>query len=161
MVPRSKALLFVALLLGGVAFIGVSFWGLHHRYVPPEAIEMSRRFISLIESGNLREAYTLTTQDDLSGPTLEAFETKTKSRIDQIVFTARPPIQWVGERGGFQTYGNRLRRWLAGRKLDPDLLRLEFTVGTPFEVRLVSFRDGKWKISYFQTHAALTVNSQQ
>jgi hypothetical protein len=154
MVPRTKALLFVALPLGSVAFIGVSFWGLHQRYVPPEAIEMSRRFISLIESGNLREAYTLTTQDDLSGPTLEAFETKTKSRIDQIVFTARPPIQWVGERGGFQTYGNRLRRWLAGRKLDPDLLRLEFTVGAPFEVRLVSLGDGKWKISYFQTHAA-------
>jgi len=158
MVPRTKAVLFVALLLGGVAFIGVSFWGLHQRYVPPKAIEMSRRFISLIESGNLREAYTLTTQDDLSGPTLEAFETKTKSRIDQIVFTARPPIQWVGERGGFQTYGNRLRRFLAGRKLDPDLLRLEFTVGAPFEVRLVSFGNGKWKISYFQNGSTVSSN---
>jgi hypothetical protein len=154
MLPRTKALFFAVLLLGGVAFIGVGFWGLHQRYVPPEAIEMSRRFISLIESGNLREAYALTTQDDLSGSTLDAFETKTKNRIGQIVFTARPPIQWVGERGGFQTYGNRLRRWLAGRKLDPDLLSLEFTVGGPFEVRLVSFGDGKWKISYFQTHAA-------
>ena len=103
MVPRTKTLLFAALLLGGVAFIGVTFWGLHQRYVPSEAIEMSRRFISLIESGDLHEAYTLTTQDDLSGPTLEAFETKSKNRINQIVFTARPPIQWVGERGGFQT----------------------------------------------------------
>jgi len=154
MVPRTKTLLFAALLLGGGTLIGVSFWGLHQRYVPPEAIEMSRRFISLIESGELRQAYALTTQDDLSGPNLEAFETKTKNRINQIVFTAHPPIQWVGERGGFQTYGNRLRSWLAGRKLDPDLLSLEFTVGGPFEVRLVSFGDGKWKISYFQTHAA-------
>src|SRR5260370_41179373 len=111
MVPRTKAGLFVALLLGGVAFIGVSFWGLHQRYVPPKAIEMSRRFISLIESGNLREAYTLTTQDDLSGPTLEAFETKTKSRIDQIVFTARPPIQWVCVQGWVHTTCAALRRF--------------------------------------------------
>jgi hypothetical protein len=48
---------------------------------------------------------------------------------------------------------NRLRRWLAGRKLDPNLLSLEFTVGTPFEIRLVSAGEGKWKISYFRTHA--------
>jgi hypothetical protein len=153
MLARSKTVLFAAL-LGGVAVIGVIFWGLHQRYVPSEAIEMSRRFISLIESGNLREAYALTTQDDLSGSTFEAFETKTRNRINQVVFVAHPPIQWVGERGGFQTYGNRLRRWLSGRKLDPELLSLEFTVGAPFEVRLVSVGEGKWRIRYFQTHAA-------
>jgi hypothetical protein len=154
MMPRTKTVLFAALILGAVGLTGVTFWGLHQRYVPPEAVEMSRRFISLIESGNLREAYALTTQDDLSGSTFEAFETKARNRIHQVVFVAHPPIQWVGERGGFQTYGNRLRRWLAGRKLDPDLLNLEFTVGAPFEVRLVSVGEGKWKIRYFQTHAA-------
>jgi hypothetical protein len=153
MLARSKTVLFAAL-LSGVAVIGVIFWGLHQRYVPSEAIGMSRRFTSLIESGNLREAYALTTQDDLSGSTFEAFETKTRDRINQVVFAAHPPIQWVGERGGFQTYGNRLRRWLAGRKLDPELLSLEFTVGAPFEVRLVSVGEGKWRIRYFQTHAA-------
>jgi hypothetical protein len=146
--------LLLAALFGSVALSGAIVWGLHQRYVPSEAIEMARRFISLIESGNLREAYALTTQDDLSGSTFEAFETKTRDRIDQVVFAAHPPIQWVGERGGFQTYGNRLRRWLAGRKLDPELLRLEFTAGAPFEVRLVSVGEGKWKIRYFQTHAA-------
>jgi hypothetical protein len=153
MLARTKTALFAAL-LGSVALIGAIFWGLHQRYVPSEAVEMSRRFISLIESGNLREAYALTTQDDLSGSTFEAFETKARNRINQVVFAAHPPIQWVGERGGFQTYGNRLRRWLAGRKLDPELLSLEFTVGAPFEVRLVSVGEGKWKIRYFQTHAA-------
>jgi hypothetical protein len=153
MLPRTKAVLFAAL-LGGVVLIAVTFWGLHQRYVPSEAIEMSRRFISLLESGNLREAYALTTQDGFSGSTFEAFETRTRNRIDQVVLAAHPPIQWVGERGGFQTYGNRLRRWLAGRKLDPELLSLEFTVGAPFEVRLVSVGEGKWRIRYFQTHAA-------
>jgi hypothetical protein len=154
MSSHSKPLLLL-LLLGGLIAMGTfAFWGLHQRYIPPEAIETSRRFISLIESGNLREAYTLTTQDDLSGATFEAFETRTKNRIDQTVFVAHPPIQWVGERGGFQTYGNRLRRWLAGRKLDPNLLNLEFTVGTRLEVRLVSAGEGKWKISDFQTHTS-------
>jgi hypothetical protein len=154
MPSRSKTLLLSLLLAGSLAMGAVIFWGLHQRYIPPEAMEISQRFISLIESGNLREAYALTTQDNLSGATFEAFETKTKNRINQIVFVARPPIQWVGERGGYQTYGNRLRRWLEGRKLDPDLLSLEFTVGAPFEVRLVSVGEGKWKISYFQTRAA-------
>jgi hypothetical protein len=154
MSSHSKPLLLL-LLLGAVIATGTfAFWGLHQRYIPPEAVDTSRRFISLIETGNLREAYALTTQDDLSGATFEAFETRTKNRIDQIVFVAHPPIQWLGERGGFQTYGNRLRRWLAGRKLDPNLLNLEFTVGTRFEVRLVSAGEGKWKISYFQTHAS-------
>jgi hypothetical protein len=154
MMPRTKTVLFAGLMLGGVGLVGATFWALHQRYVPSEAVEVSRQFIALIESGNLREAYALTTQDELSGSTFEAFETKARSRINQVVFAARPPIQWVGERGGFQTYGNRLRRWLAGRKLDRDLLSLEFTVGAPFEVRLVSVGEGKWKIRYFQTHAA-------
>ena len=154
MMPRTKTVLFAALILGAVGLIGVIFWGLHQRYVPSEAVEISRQFISLIESGNLRKAYALTTQDDLSGSTFEAFEIKARNRVDQVVFAAHPPIQWAGERGGFQTYGNRLRRWLAGRKLDPDLLNLEFTVGAPFEVRLVSVGEGKWKIRYFQTRAA-------
>jgi len=154
MSSHSKTWLWLLPLAGVIGAGTAAFWGLHQRYIPPEAVETSRRFISLIESGNLREAYALTTQDELSGATFEAFETRTKNRIDQTVFSAHPPIQWVGERGGFQTYGNRLRRWLAGRKLDPNLLSLEFTVGAPFEVRLVSVGEGKWKISYFQTHAA-------
>ncbi len=116
MVPRTKTLLFAALLLGGGTLIGVSFWGLHQRYVPPEAIEMSRRFISLIESGELRQAYALTTQDDLSGPNLEAFETKTKNRINQIVFTAHPPIQWVGRTRWFSDLREPLTALVSGPK---------------------------------------------
>jgi len=154
MSSHSKTLLFLPLFIGVIAIGTVAIWGLHQRYIPLEAVETSRRFISLIESGNLRDAYALTTQDDSSGATFEGFETRTKSRIDQTVFAAHPSIRLIGERGGFQTYGNRLRRWLVGRKLDPSLLSLEFTVGTPLEVRLVSVGEGKWKISYFRTHAA-------
>src|SRR5258707_13225848 len=100
MVPRTKAVLFVALLLGGVAFIGVSFWGLHQRYVPPKAIEMSRRFISFIESGNLREAYTLTTQDDLS--VLPSRHSRPKLRAESIKSYLRLVLRsngWANEVG--------------------------------------------------------------
>jgi hypothetical protein len=146
--------IFLFLLLIGMALGAGGFWVLHQRYVPREAIETSQRFISLIESGDLQEAYAMTTQDALSGSSFEAFSAKARNRIAQTVFVNRPPIQWEGVRYGFQTYGNRLRRWLAGRKLEPDSISLEFTVGAPLEVRLVSSADGKWKVSYFQTHAA-------
>jgi hypothetical protein len=105
MIPRTKILLLAALLFGGACLIGVIFWSLHQRYIPPEAIEISRRFISLIESGDLREAYALTTQDSLSGSTFEAFEIKAKNRISQTVFVTHPLIQWVGVRGGFKRMG--------------------------------------------------------
>jgi len=35
----------------------------------------------------------------------------------------------------------------------PDVITSQME-GTPFEVRLVSVGEGKWKISYFRTHAA-------
>jgi len=62
-------------------------------------------------------------------------------------------VEWRGVKGGFQTYGNRLRRWLAGRKVDPDRIGLEFEAGPPLEIRMVSSPDGKWRVTYFQTHA--------
>jgi hypothetical protein len=142
------------LLLAGIALGAVAFWALHQRYVPGDAIETSQRFISLIESGNLRDAYALTTQDALSGSTFEAFTANAQNRIGHGLFPNGTPIRWKGIRYGFQSYGNRLRRWLAGRKLDPDMISLEFDVGAPVEVRLISPADGKWKISYFQSHAA-------
>ena len=151
---RSKSL-YLLLLFGCIIVLGaIVFWGLHRRYIPAEAVEISRRFITLIESGDLPAAYALTTQDRLSGATFEAFEARTRNEIAQAIRLTHPPVQFVGEHNGFQTYGNRLRRWLSGRKLDPETLSLEFNVGIPFEVRLVSSGDGKWKIAYFQSHAA-------
>jgi hypothetical protein len=143
-------LLIVALLiLGGVA--GAGYWGLHRQYVPPDAIALGERFLSLIKAGNLTEAYSLTTQDALSGRTLEQFESNVHHRVAVDVLT--PTVAWRGVKGGFQTYGNRLRRWLAGRKTDPDSIGLEFEAGLPVEIRLVSSPDGKWRVTYFQTHA--------
>lgn len=143
-------LLVVALvILCGVASAG--YWGLHRQYVPPDAIAAAERFLSLIKAGNFTEAYSLTTQDALPGRTLEQFESNVHRRVAVDALT--PTVEWRGVRGGFQTYGNRLRRWLAGRKIDPDSIGLEFEAGPPVEVRVVSSPNGKWRVTYFQMHA--------
>ena len=139
----------VLLILGGAA--GAGYWGLHRQYAPPDALSLAERFLSLLKAGNFTEAYSLTTQDALPGRTLEQFESNVHRRVAVDALTAT--VEWRGVRGGFQTYGNRLRRWLAGRKMDPDSIGLEFQAGSPVEVRLVSSPDGKWRVTYFQTHA--------
>jgi len=150
---RSKRVMLVIvlalLILGGLA--GAGYWGLHRQYVPHDAIASAERFLSLVKAGNFAEAYSLTTQDALSGRTLEQFESNVHRRVAVDALTST--VEWRGVKGGFQTYGNRLRRWLGGRKLDPDSMGLEFEAGPPVEVRMVSSPDGKWRVTYFQTHA--------
>ena len=150
---RSKRVVVVIvlalLILGGAA--GAGYWGLHRQYVPPDAINLSEHFLSLVKAGNLAEAYSLTTQDALPGRTLEQFVSNVHRRVAVDALTST--VEWRGVKGGFQTYGNRLRRWLAGRKLDPDSIGLEFEAGPPVEVRVISSPDGKWRVTYFQTHA--------
>jgi hypothetical protein len=148
---RSAVLLVVLALVILCGLVGVGYWGLHRQYVPPEAVASAERFLSLIKAGNLAEAYSLTTQDALPGRTLEQFESNVHRRVAVDALTAT--VQWRGVKGGFQTYGNRLRRWLGGRKLDPDSMGLEFEAGPPVEIRVVSSPDGKWRVTYFQTHA--------
>jgi hypothetical protein len=152
--PRSRSkgpLLIVLALLIVCGTAGVGYWGLHRQYVPPDAIALAERFLSLIKAGNFSEAYSLTTQDALPGRTLEQFESNVHRRVAVDALT--PTVKWRGVKGGFQTYGNRLRRWLAGRKLDPDSIGLEFEAGPPLEIRVVSSPDGKWRVTYFQTRA--------
>ena len=150
---RSKRVVVVSvlalLILAGA--VGAGYWGLHRQYVPPDAITLSEHFLSLVKAGNLAEAYSLTTQDALPGRTLEQFESNVHHRVAVDALTST--VEWRGVKGGFQTYGNRLRRWLAGRKLDPDSIGLEFEAGPPVEVRVISLPDGTWRVTYFQTHA--------
>ena len=148
-----RVLLFGLALLILAGLGGAGYWGLHQRYVPPEAITLAERFLSFIKAGNFTEAYSLTTQDAMTGRTLEQFQSNVRHRVAIDSLIQKQTIEWRGAHGGFQTYGNRLRRWLAGRKIDPDIIDLEFDAGSPVEVRVVSSPEGKWRVSYFQTHA--------
>jgi hypothetical protein len=64
MSSHSKTLLLFLLLTVVIAAGTIAFWGLHQQYIPPEAVKTSRRFISLIEYGNLREAYEPNTNEE-------------------------------------------------------------------------------------------------
>ena len=148
-----RVLLFGLALLILAGLGGTAYRGLHQRYTPPAAVALAEQFLSLIKAGNFTEAYSLTTQDAMSGRTLEQFQANVRQRIAVDSLIQSQTIQYRGASGDFQSYGNRLRRWLAGRKIDQDIIHLQFYAGSPVEVRLVSSPEGKWRISYFQSHA--------
>ncbi|MDE1153755.1 MAG: hypothetical protein PW788_14570 [Micavibrio sp.] len=122
------------------------------RYIPPEPMDISRRFIDLVQAGDLPAAYLLTEQKGAVGATLKDFEANIRRQLGVTTFPMHRPIEMLGIRSGPQTYSNRLRRWLMGRRLDSDLISIDYYVSLPFEVR-VAFHDDKWRIVYFQSHA--------
>jgi hypothetical protein len=125
----------------------------HSRYVSRVPIDISRNFIALIQAGDLGGAYLLTDQKADVGSTLADFEANIRYQLAIDVFPANRPIKLIGTQGGFQSYGNRLRRWVTGRKTDPDQVNVDYFVGLPFEVSLRSNDRGEWRITYFQSHA--------
>ena len=146
---RSK-LAALSVVLVAVVALGAG-WLLHAVPVRPgQALRTAERFVELLQAQDLSGAYGLTTQRGDVGRSLEEFQSVVRR-------------QWPGDRsamvrrlavGPFQSYGNRLRRWLRGQQVEMPELHVEFSVGgVPFEVRERSTKDGEWKVSYFQTHA--------
>jgi hypothetical protein len=121
--------------------------------LPDAPSEISRNFIDLVRAGELDRAYQLTDRHISVGRTLAAFETRIRGQLPIDTLPTSPAAELIGSRGGFQSCGNRLRRWVAGRKVDPDIMSFDYVVGIPFEVRLASDDQGQWRISYFQSHA--------
>jgi hypothetical protein len=117
--------------------------------LPDTPLAISRNFIDLVRAGEFDRAYQLTDRRVSVGRTLGAFEAKIRDE-----FPAGPAAaELIANRGGFQSCGNRLRRWVFGRKIDPDITSFDYFFGAPFEVRLTSDDQGQWRISYFQGHA--------
>ena len=78
---------------------------------------------------------------------------RVRGQLPIDTFPTSPAAELIGSRSGFQSCGNRLRRWVSGRKIDPDIMSVDYVLGAPFEVRLTSDDQGQWWISYFQSHA--------
>jgi hypothetical protein len=144
----SYGLLAILIVTTGAAYVLA-----HSRYVSRAPIDLSRNFIALIEAGDLGGAYLLTDQKADVGSTVADFEANIRYQLAIDVFPANRPIELIGTQGGFQSYGNRLRRWVTGRKTDPDQVNVDYFVGLPFEVSLRSNDRGEWRITYFQSHA--------
>jgi hypothetical protein len=149
---RAKAVLFglvAAIVVTGGAAALLARWN----YVPPEAMKISRSFVDCIRMGDLRGAYLLTNQGVSVGTTLAAFEGNIRQQLRIDAFPVHRSVELIGTRGGAQSYGNRLRRWIMGRKVDPDQVIVDYFFGPPFEIRLASDERGTWQITLFQSHA--------
>lgn len=143
----AAAVVAIALLLGAAYALS------HCDYVPREPLAVSRRFIDLVQAGSLAEAYRLTTERGAVGGNLEEFQSRIRRQLGIGDFPTHRAVALVGITSGRQSYGNRLRRWLTGRKLDPDEIGVDYVVEIPFEIRLVA-EGGTWRIVFFQSHAA-------
>jgi hypothetical protein len=149
----SKGLLYAAV-LGVFLMIGAGYTLSRWHYIPPEPLAISRRFIDLVQAGDLPAAYLLTNRGSYVGTSLATFEANIRYQMAIDAFPTDRPVLRIERPSNPQTYGNRLRRWLLGRKLDQDQISFDYSVGgLPFEVRL-AFYEGKWRIVYFQSHAA-------
>ena len=148
---RSCGLLPVA--LAGLA--AATGYGLTVRsYVPPAAVDVANNFVERVNAGDLPAAHRLTRRDAAVGASLAEFEAKLRRQLAIDAFPLRRPVTFVGARSGGQSYGNRLRRWIMGRKVDPDVVDLDYSFGLPFEIRLAADEGGNWRIIFFQSHAA-------
>jgi hypothetical protein len=148
---RSKVFLRAAV-LGILLAIGAGYVLSHWRYVPPEPLAISQTFIDLVQAGDLSAAYLLTDQRGGVGATFAAFDANIRHQLGIDSLPSHRPTQMIGVVSGPQTYGNRVRRWLLGRELDPDQISIDYWVGLPFEIRLAIY-EGNWRIVFFQSHA--------
>jgi hypothetical protein len=132
---------------------GTAYALAHLSYVSRAPLEISRNFLDLIQAGDLAGAYLLTNQGAMVGSTVAAFEGNVRHQARINVFPTNRSVKLIGIHG-FQSYGNRLRRWIMGRKIDPDQVSVDYFFGPhPFEVRLRSNDRGGWLITFFQSHA--------
>ncbi len=117
---------------------------------PSAAIGTAQSFVDALRVHELERAYQLTTRQGEVDDTLAEFQAVVRQ---QWPTTAVASVRFEGVHP-FQSYGNRLRRWLRGQEADPPQLWLEFAVdGLPFTVRETRQHPGAWKVDFFESHA--------
>ena len=117
---------------------------------PGSAIGTAQSFVDCLRVREVTHAYQLTTQRGEVGRSLAEFQAVVRQ---QWPATTPASVRFEAVHP-FQSYGNRLRRWLHGREADPPQLWLEFSVdGVPFTVRETRVNKGEWKVDYFESHA--------
>ena len=143
-----------SLVLAIVVATGVGYALSRSSCVPEEPLTISRNFIDRVQAGELDRAYLLTDQRMDVGGTLATFEAKIRWELRIDAFPTHRTVEFIAIRGGFQSCGNRLRRRMFGRKIDPDSISIDhFVGGHPFETRFTSDDRGQWLIAFFQSHA--------
>ncbi|TGM58829.1 sugar:proton symporter [Leptospira adleri] len=134
-------------------FLLVSFYFLKNvEYKPKDPLELANRFLNLLITKNLEEAYSFTNENAIVGTSFEGFQKKADreigkgdlSRCDLSISDYYPK----------QSYGNRLRRLWNRSPTEVDQFNIEYDpCGIPFRISLRLNRNGEWKVVNFQSHA--------
>jgi hypothetical protein len=106
-------------------------------------------FIKLLETNKINEAYELTVKGSYIGDTISDFRNNSDVVAIQI---KNAPIIFYGLRPA-QTYGNRLRRWIYNRNIDPDILYFEYSVGKIPVSIIMKKNNEKWNVYRVEIHA--------
>jgi hypothetical protein len=110
-----------------------------------EAISQAQKFVDLVQTKKLNEAYQMTLKNELVGKMDVDFATIVQRQICRLdkQTTTFP----------FQSNGNRMRRWLSGRPIEPPEVTVEFEGSCLFGVTMRFVESGVWKVYHFQSHA--------
>ena len=147
----------------------IIYWLKNTQYVPSELVVQSVDFINKLNAKQLELAYEKTTKKGELFNGLEAFKQKYHKEFFRHIHlpeTATNRKIFIEHRSTspFQTYGNRLRRRVTGKRVGTNKISLDFLLNfragkgvqrfLPFDVRWKLEQNGEWKIYYFQSHAA-------
>jgi hypothetical protein len=136
---RIAACVAVALLVGAFAWLKAE-----HR--PDEAIEVATSFLQHVEAKRFAQAHELTTKSAIVGRTPEDLRS---SGSREVCHTDRSA--WSSPT---QSNGNRLRRILAGREVEPPEVRVEFEGHACLLGVFLRLDDvGRWRVSRVASHA--------
>ena len=144
--PPWKKPLVLAVVLAAATGAPMLWWLLHQQHLPTEAIATAQAFVRDVEQRDYAAAFGRTLAGPATGTTPLQLQTNAQRQLC-------PPAR-LDYTLPFQSHGNRLRRWAAGRTLDEPQVRVEF-VGSPclFGITLRRTADGQWKVVGFASHA--------
>lgn len=131
---------------GAAVVSAATAWWLHRQHLPAESIATAQAFVRDVEQRDYAAAFGRTLGGPATGTTPAELQANAQRQLC-------PPAH-VKYTEPFQSHGNRLRRWIAGRTLDGPQVRVEFT-GSPclFGVTLRRTAQGPWRVVGFASHA--------
>lgn len=149
-----------------VLILGLGMYALQQPHTPREQLAIAVRFIEAVRRHDFSTAYGMTTGGVLVGVTMSDFQRLIEREGLGRVATDSHVEMRLNRIAPFQSYGNRLRRFLTWREVDPDSYRIDHVLTVsgaqpqilpsqilPFEVRLIRGKDHLWRIDFFQVHA--------
>lgn len=138
---RKIAVAFFILLAAG----GGSYYYLKLPYTFPGQRDFADNFVKLVVNNQLAEAYKMTSRTRFTGLNYEEF----KERVEEELPKSSYKIRYTDTK---QTNGNRLRRLIKGRPVDPPRVSVAFEFPL-LRVDVCRMNDNQWKVCRFNTHA--------